>query len=305
MPSIQDDFSYSSGSSHNSSSSREALPSWYLDGGRQSTDYYTNQLGSLPTGGYQGDRTAGLSTLQQSGINQGQGYLDASQNLYQQGADMMGQGGNAMTQGYNRLSGAGQYDPNQMQQHMSPYLNGALNTMANLSNRNLMENVMPGVNSTFTGAGQFGSSRNADFMNRAIRDNQEGIQNNAATMLNNAYGQAAQDYQAWGGMDINASNSMINAGSQIGGLGQIAGQYGIQGLNTGMNLGSVQQGANQAELDAQRAQWEDNYRFPNEIYGSLANGYNTSVGRLTNQGSQSSSGSQTNTSYRSQSGVLA
>jgi hypothetical protein len=303
MAQIQDAFQYSSQSNSSGSSSTDQLPNWYLNAGNKSTDYFNKQLNNLPTQGYQGDRYAGLSGLQQSGIGQGQGYIDQSQPMYGQGANMMGQGGNLMQGAYNRLSGAGQYDPAQMQQHMNPYLNGALNTMTNLANRNLTENVMPGVNSTFTGAGQFGSTRNADFMNRAIRDNQDSINNAAGTMLNQSYDQAANDYLNWDKSAIDAGQAMGSTGQNMGALGQMMGQYGITGLNTGMNLGQMSQADQQAALDAQKAQWTENYTFPNDVYGGLSNAYNTSVGRLTNQGSMSQSSSGSNTSYRTDSGI--
>jgi hypothetical protein len=96
---------------------------------------------------------------------------------------------------------------------------------------------------------------------------------------------------------------MGSTGQNMGALGQMMGQYGITGLNTGMNLGQMSQADQQAALDAQKAQWTENYTFPNDVYGGLSNAYNTSVGRLTNQGSMSQSSSGSNTSYRTDSGI--
>lgn len=281
MTQIQDSMSYSS----SSSSSRSGLEDWYLRGGQQSTNYYQNQLGKLPTSGYQGERVAGLSPLQQAGIAQGQGYLSESSPLYGQGVDYM-------QQAAQQLAGAGQWSQAGMEQHLNPYTTGALNTMAGLSNRNLMENVLPNVNSTFTGAGQFGSTRNADFTNRAIRDNQEAIANASAQMLNQAYGQAADNYYKWGTLGA-------QTGQQMGALGQMMGQYGITGLNTGMNLGTIDQRQQQQLLDAQKAAWTENYTFPMDLYNQLAGAYNTSVGRL----SPTSTSSSSSTSYSSSSGL--
>jgi hypothetical protein len=158
--------------------------------------------------------------------------------------------------------------------------------MSNLANQNLFENVMPNVNSTFAGAGQFGSTRNGNFLGNAIRDNQQVISNTQGTMLNEAYGQAADDYHRWG-------QQGLESGTRLGALGQQVGMYGIQGLNTGMNLGGLNQAQNQQQLDAQKAAFQENYTFPLEMFGGLSNAYNASVGRLTNQGqsSMSSTGS--------------
>jgi len=201
-----------------------------------------------------------------------------------------------MGQAGQQMSNAGVWNESEMMRHMNPYLGGALNTMATLSNRNLMENVLPGVNTTFAGNGQFGSTRNADFTNRALRDNQDSINNAGATMINNAYGQAANDYLGWGQLGTTNAQNM-------GALAQNMGQYGITGLNTGMNLGQQDQAAQQAALDAQKAQWTENYTFPNDVYGALSNAYNTSLGRLTPSSNSSNSSSSNSTNYTTRSGV--
>lgn len=289
MASINDSFNYNSSTGSSSSSSSSNLPSWYLNSGNKSTDYFNKQLANLPTQGYQGQRVAGLSPLQQIGIGQGQNYLDQGSPLYGQGANLMNQAG-------QQMSNAGVWNEQDMMKHLNPYLGGALNTMATMSNRNLMENILPGVNSTFAGNGQFGSTRNADFINRALRDNQDSINNAGATMINDAYNQAATDYLGWGQLGTTNAQNM-------GALGQTIGQYGITGLNTGMNLGQQTQAADQAALDAQKAQWSENYTFPNDIYGALSAAYNTSVGRLVPNSNSSNSSSNSSTGYSSNSGV--
>jgi hypothetical protein len=289
MTGITDNFGYNSSSGSSSSSSSSNLPSWYLNSGQKSSNYFDKSLAGLPTQGYQGNRVAGLSPLQQAGLGQGQGYLDQSSPLYGQGAGLMGQAG-------QQMSNAGVWNEQEMMQHMNPYLTGALNTMTTMSNRNLMENVLPQVNSTFAGNGQFGSTRNADFTNRALRDNQDSINNSGATMMNNAYGQAATDYLNWGQLGTQNAQNM-------GTLAQNMGQYGITGLNTGMNLGQQDQAAQQAALDAQKAQWTENYTFPLENYGALSQAYNASLGRLVPNQNQSMSQSNSSSNYTSQSGV--
>ena len=120
-----------------------------------------------------------------------------------------------------------QYDPTKMQQFMNPYVNNVIDANNQASQQNLQENIMPGVNSTFTGNGQFGSTRNADFLNRAIRDNQQTLNNTNATTLMNAQNQANTAYQNWTKMGTDAgqqdfTNWMTQANFPIGALSQLA-----------------------------------------------------------------------------------
>ena len=278
----------SSGSTANSASN-SALEQWYLQSGRNSADYFNRTLQSgLPTGGYQGQRVAGLDPYQQAGIGQASGYLDSS-------APMYGQGAGALSQAGGYLSDSAQWSDQAMMQHMNPYLDGALGAVEDRANRNLMENVMPGVNSTFTGAGQFGSTRNADFLNRAIRDNQMGISETQAGMVNTAYDNAARDYLGW-------AQQGSQAGTQLGALGNTMGQYGITGLNTGMNLGGLNQQQQQQQFDAAQKAWLENYTVPLDTYNSLAGGYNNSVGRLAPTSTSSSVSNSNSTQYNNSNG---
>ena len=272
----------SSGSSSGGSSSNSALADWYLKAGSNSADYFNKTLPNLPTGGYQGDRVAGLDAYQNSGIGQAGNYLDSSSPLYGQGAGALGQAG-------TYLNNSAQWSEQDMMQHMNPYLSGALDTVEARANRNLMEDVMPGVNSTFTGAGQFGSTRNGDFLNRAIRDNQQGISETQAGMINQSYDNAAKDYLGW-------AQQGTQSGQAMGALGSSMGQYGITGLNTGMNLGGLNQQQQQQQMDAAQKSWLGNYTTPIDVYNGLGNAFNASVGRLTPSSTSNSSQSSSNSS---------
>ena len=121
-----------------------------------------------------------------------------------------------------------QYDATKMSEFMNPYTSNVIDANNQASNQNLMENIMPGVNSTFTGNGQFGSTRNSDFLNRAIRDNQQTLNNTNATTLYNAQNQANTNYKDWTNMGTTAgqndfNNWMTQANFPIGALGTLAG----------------------------------------------------------------------------------
>ena len=125
------------------------------------------------------------------------------------------------------LGAYSQYDPNAAQSFMNPYVNNVIDANTQQSNQNLMENVLPGVNSTFAGNGQFGSTRNADFTNRAIRDNNQTLANTNATTLMNAQNTANTNYKDWTQMGVNSANSdyqnwLTQANFPIGALGTLA-----------------------------------------------------------------------------------
>lgn len=132
--------------------------------------------------------------------------------------DMLGTNGyinNVADNWYNNAPGTGAlgqyatYDPTKMSGFMNPYTSNVVNEQARLSNQNLFENVLPGVNSTFTGAGQFGSTRNADFLNRAIRDQEYNLAGQRGQTLFNAQNQANNTYKDWTQMGLGASQSDI------------------------------------------------------------------------------------------------
>lgn len=125
-----------------------------------------------------------------------QGYLkNVQNNWYSQ----------SPTQG--ALGQYAQFNPTQQQQFMNPYVQNVVNANTQQSNQNLMENILPNVNSTFTGAGQFGSSRNADFTNRAIRDQQQTLANTNAGALMQAQQNAGTQYADWTKTGLSAAQN--------------------------------------------------------------------------------------------------
>jgi len=53
------------------------------------------------------------------------------------------------------------------QQYMNPYTTAVVDNIARLGQRNFQNNIMPGIQDAMIGAGQFGSTRNADILSRA------------------------------------------------------------------------------------------------------------------------------------------
>jgi hypothetical protein len=190
------------------------------------------KTGSLISGytPYTGEEAAGLTDAQKQGIGYAPGL---------------------MQQGNQWLSSAGNYDPSQIQNYLNPYTEGALSAANRLTSQNLTENILPGVNSTFTGAGQFGSTRNAEFGNRAIRDTQQAIADANAKGMVNAYGQASTDYR--------------------GMLGQ-QGTLGQQAITQGMGLAGTEQQNNQQQVEGALAAWQRNRTMPLDMFKSWSGG---------------------------------
>ncbi len=169
------------------------LPAWYQQ--------YTANLGAQASGLAQNlnqqalpaASVAGFNPLQQqafrqvaSAQGQTQPTLQRAQNLlgeiaptsasmvdYAQGAVggpalMTGNAIQPWAQGaQDAASGSAQEWTNQYQKYMSPYTQQVVDNIARLGKRNFEENIMPGVNLSMIGAGQFGSTRNADILSRA------------------------------------------------------------------------------------------------------------------------------------------
>jgi hypothetical protein len=190
------------------------------------------KTGSLISGytPYTGEEVAGLTDAQKQGIGYAPGL---------------------MQKGNEWLSGAGNYDPNKVQDYLNPYTEGALSAANRLTSQNLTENILPGVNSTFTGAGQFGSTRNAEFGNRAIRDTQQAIADANAKGMVGAYGQASGDYM-----------KMLQ---QQGTLGQ-------QAITQGMGLAGTEQQNNQQQVEGALAAWQRNRQMPLDMFKSWSGG---------------------------------
>lgn len=136
----------------------------------------------------------------------------------------------------------GTFDPTEFAKYQSPHIEGVVNRIAQLGARNLNENLLPGVNDTFTGAGQFGSSRHGDFTLRALRDANESILGQQSLALQQGYDSAMGNYQT-------AMGRKLAAGEQMGALSQMQQQLGIQDAAALEAVGKTIQGQNQAGLD--------------------------------------------------------
>lgn len=202
------------------------------------------QMGT-PYTTYQNPRIADLTALQKQAMGTVGNLTQALSPLYQTAGAALEATPMASTGKWTDPGVAGSY--------MSPYTSNVVDRLATLGNRNLMENIIPGINTTFVGGGQFGSTRNADFMNRAIRDTQEAILGKQAEALESGYGAAANIYgsDAARALDATRLNQAVtqNAASGFGNLASgMAGTLGnVAHLQN--RFGAQEQAFGQQNLD--------------------------------------------------------
>lgn len=213
------------------------------------------------------DASLGTINKAQGQVDQSMGTVNSALGTFQQGQNQINAAGGAI----NKMGGAldasmgmlpgatsylekgtngSEFSADKMAQYMNPYTDGVTKEIARLGARNLNENLLPGVNSTFTGAGQFGSSRNMDFTNRAVRDTNESILGQQSKVLADAQAQAL-------GLAQSASERNLTAGAQTGQLAGVAqgaaAGYGNQ-AGTQINQGQATVGVGNGQLGAAAGQ---------------------------------------------------
>lgn len=213
---------------------------------------------------YSGPRIADFNPLQQQAINTAGDYIPGTNDTFSAAQ------GNI--QGAGQLFNQGEYD-----QFMSPYTEGVVNRIADLGQRNLMEKLLPEVNDTFIRAGQFGSSRNADFTLRALRDTNESILGQQAMALESAQKNAMGAYQ-------DAQGRQLQSGQALGALGQLMGTEGRSQLQGLLDVGGVAQGQQQKNLNLATQDFENQVNYPAkqlEMLNSIIRGYAGNLGQTT------------------------
>jgi hypothetical protein len=221
----------------------------------QTASSQLDQAGGLPSSlglaeGYYGNAMgiAGQDTVG--------GYLGQGTNDINQATGISGLGSASPW-----MSAASQSFPGSVDQYMSPYTDKVLDVIAQRGARNLSENLLPAVGDTFMGHGQFGSERQRDFTNRAVRDTQEGILDQQAKSLESGYATAGnlfnQDANRYAGLASTAgglagadASRLLGASQARTGLANTALSQTGQGINTSLAagqgmLGAQNQGYNQ------------------------------------------------------------
>lgn len=150
------------------------------------------------------------------------------------------------------------FNNDDFQKFLSPYTtaaNGVDNTIAQLGATDLSQNLLPQVNDTFTKAGQFGSSGNADFTQRAITNELNSVLQQQSTANQNATNNAMTDYQ-------NSQNRQQTAGTALGNLTNTQNTANINDINNTNSFGLQSQANTQENLDAAKAAFDAQTQAP-------------------------------------------
>lgn len=188
-----------------------------MEAGRGFVDTAANASGHHAARGYL-DTAAGMSSL------------DAASPLIESGT---GAGGLATASPF--LAAASQTAPSALSAYMSPYQSGVVDEIGRLGSRNLTENILPKINDTFIGSGQFGSDRNANTIGKAIRDTSRDIAGQQSAALQAGYGQAGQLFTS------DANRQAALAGT-AGNLGESAAGRDLTGASLAANATNADAG---------------------------------------------------------------
>ena len=323
------------GSAAKALSTSTTMPEWYTNYGM---DILANQqaLSAKPFqaytdasgnplqrfAGFTGDQEAGFEATRQ-GVNVfrpelnlasqqtqntfGRSGYSAAQPSFQQSGQYTAQStaptGLNMAQPF--LNQAGQSSVSNIGQYMNPYTEQVANRIGQMGLRTLNEQLLPGISDKMIAAGQFGGTRQAELMGRALRDTMEGISAQQAQALQQGYGQAlgaagtdlsrqAQLAQTAGGLGFQQQGALAQAGQQMGTLGQQMGSLynadtanqlnaaqqmaalaqqrqgqELTGAGALQQVGAQQQGLNQQNLDFARSEWERAQAYPQQQINAM------------------------------------
>lgn len=265
---------------------QQGFPSWYQDLMRANIGQ-ASAAASQPYQTYPGQQVAATTAPTQ------QAWQLTQNNVGSQTPDL--NSANSALQ-----TAANGFNTNQFEQYENPYTQGVAQSIQTLGDQNLMQNVLPGVNDTFTGAGQFGSSRDANFNALAIENNQLGVSSAQEQALMSGTQQAETAY------NTGQQNSIL-AGQQLGTLGQVVQNTGLKDAAALDQVGQEQQAQNQTNLNTAYQNWQNQVAYPeNQVnfMNSIIRGVpapTTSTGTAINpQTSYQGSNSSTNPSALSQ-----
>jgi hypothetical protein len=166
-----------------------------------------------------------------------QPYLSGAEALTRAGA--AGTAGAAqpfLGQASQLVTGAAAPITGQIQNYMDPYREQVVNRIGELGQRQLTENLLPTLQAQGISAGQFGGTRGAEAMGRALRDTQESTLAAQSQALSQGYGQAAQLAGSDAARQLQAAQAAAGLGTTAAGLQSADLQ---RGMAAGQQLGAL------------------------------------------------------------------
>ena len=247
--------------------------------------YVTNMLGkgqalaSTPYQAYQGPLTAGPSALQNQAFQGLAGLtMPAGIGAAEQRSAQLGQQMGAMNYAPTTFS-ADQFTPAAAQQYMNPYLQASLDPQIAEARRQAeIQRVQQA--GRMTQAGSFGGSRQAIMESEGARNLGQNLSNITGQGYNQAYQQAAAQFQAdqqrkaaaqgaseqsrqfGAGYGMQGLQGALGAAQQQAGLAGMGQQYGLGNLQAQLAAGQMQRGITGEGLGAEKAQFEEERDYP-------------------------------------------
>jgi hypothetical protein len=246
---------------------QNVLPDWYTNYAKDILSRQT-AVAAQPYSTYQGPRIAGFTPDQSSGFDAARASATAFQPaLTQATAATQGVVGNntgALTAAQPYLTTAAGTSASRVGEYMNPFTTNVVDRIGDIGARTLREKLLPQINDQFISAGQFGGTRQADAIGRALRDSMEGISAEQSAALQAGYsgalGAAGTDLSRTAGLASTAGSlagadmsRTLSGAEQLGALGAQAQQLGLTGAGALQSVGQQQQGLNQKNLDLANA----------------------------------------------------
>ena len=128
--------------------------------------------------------------------------------------------------------------------YMNPYLKTAVQSMSDIAQRNIRQNLSPAAAAAAVGSGQFGSQRGAQVQGQITAQAQQDLNNQIAQMMSQGYGQALCAAGKQNALVANAGNTAGTLAQQQANLlaqvGQTSGSLTGQQMQNLINAGNIQ-----------------------------------------------------------------
>lgn len=148
--------------------------------------------------------------------------------------------------------------------YMNPYMDQVIGGIQGAANKNLTENILPGVQDKFTAAGQSRSPQEQDFTNRAIYNSEQASDQAVGSALSTGY-QGALNAALAGKSQEQA------AGAQFGQLGALNQQLGLGDVGAMAAAGQTQDTYNQSAINASLNNFYAQQQWPYQQLGYASN----------------------------------
>lgn len=213
-----------------------------------------NALVNTPMPTYTGQLTAGPSSYQNQAW-QGLSNLTLPSTLTQSGQNLQD-----IQQKAQNVS----FDPSKIGQYMNPYLQQSLNPQLEEARRQSQITQLANQ-AKATQAGAYGGGRSAIMEAETQRNLGTNLANITGQGYKTAYDEAMKAAQYGTDVGLRGLQQATTANQAAGNIGAQEAQYGLQNLQALGTAGNVQQGQNQAALNAQYNEYLRQLKYPQDI----------------------------------------